>query len=217
MLKLPRQSLKRLATLALASAVLVGCKADEVNLQIDLTQLRSAAAGNDTVVEFEATFTHPRPLNTEQSAQVDDVWSTVGRYLSISDFTRENVDGGLRVTVTAELPVVTSRSAEHAYFLSFTESTSLGGFHRVALETGEDFAALQSALASVNFALDLAEFHPTTLAVTGRSPRLIAPAAIVDDTAHLLYDAELRDTVNIQQSGGAFEDTGAGFFVRMDG
>ena len=216
MRKFPRSGFRHLATLALVSTLLVGCKADEVTLQIDLTTLRSAEAGNAVVAEFQAVFTHPRPLNTEQSAQVDDVWSAVGEYVEVSDFRRESVDGGLRVTVEGEIPVLTTRSAESAYFISLTESASLGGFHRVALETGEDFAALQSALASVNFALDLAEFHPTTLEVTGRSPRLIAPAANVGDTAHLLYDAELEETMNIQQSGGAFDDTGGGFFVRMD-
>lgn len=197
--------------------ILVGCKANDVELRIDLTQLRSAAAGNDVVVPFRAVFTNPRPLNTRQSAQVDDVWSVLGEYLRITDFERENIDGGLRVTVEGEIPVRTTRSANEAWFVSFTESTALGGFHRVALESGERLDALQQQLASVNFALDLAEFHPTTIQITGRSPRVLAPAVTVDDESHLLYDGTLDDRLRIRQSGGAFEQTGPGFFVRMDG
>ena len=207
---------RRVILLAVIATLLVGCKADELELRIDLTQLRSAAAGNDVVVPFKAVFTDSRPLNTRQSAQVDDVWSALKEYVKIKDFERENVDGGLRVTVKGELPVRTTRSADDAWFVSFTESTAFGGFHRVTLESGERFDALQQKLASVNFALDLAEFHPTTIEITGRASRLLAPAATVEGESHLIYDGPLDNPLRIRQSGGAFEHTGPGFLVRMD-
>lgn len=208
---------RRITALAAMAMLLVGCKADELEVRIDLTQLRSAAAGNEVVAPFTVVFTHPRPLNTRQSAQVDDVWSALKEYVRITDFERENVDGGLRVSVDGEVPVRTTRTANDALFVSFTESTAFGGFHRVTLETGERFDALQETLASINFALDLAEFHPTAMEITGRSSRLLAPAATVEGESHLLYDGVLNDSITIRQAGGAFQHTGPGFFVRMDG
>ena len=210
-----RGSAGRAVLLAVVVSLLVGCKADELELQVDLTQLRSAAAGNEVVLPLKAVFTDPQPLNTRQTAQVDDVWSVLTEYMRVTEFNRETVDGGLRVTIETEVPVRTAREADDALFVSFTESTLFGGLHRVTLETGERFAALQEALASVNFALDLEEFHPTTIAITGRSGRLLAPAATVDDESYLVYDQPLDDPLRIRQAGGAFERTAPGFFVRV--
>ncbi|RZU98760.1 hypothetical protein [Spiribacter vilamensis] len=216
MLGILHKGARRVILLAVIATLLVGCKADELELQIDLTQLRSAAAGNEVLLPLKAVFTDPRPLNTRQSAQVDDVWSTLSEYMRVREFKRENVDGGLRVTIESEVPVLTTRNADDALFVSFTESTIFSGLHRVTLESGERFEALQDELASINFALDLAEFHPTTIEITGRSSRLVAPAATVEDESHLLYDGTLDGQLRIRQSGGAFEQTGPGFFVRMD-
>lgn len=216
MLGILYNSARRIILLAAIAMLMMGCKADELELRIDLTQLRSAAAGNEVATPFKAVFTDSRPLNTRQSAQVDDVWSALKEYVKITDFQRENVDGGLRVTVEGEVPVRTTRSADDAWFVSFTESTDFGGFHRVTLESGERFDALQETLASVNFALDLAEFHPTTIEITGRSSRLLAPAAVVEGESHLVYGGALDNQLRIRQSGGAFEHTGPGFFVRME-
>ena len=216
MLGILHKGARRIILLAAIATLLVGCKADELELRIDLTQLRSAAAGNDVAAPFKAVFTDSRPLNTRQSAQVDDVWSALKEYVRITDFERENVDGGLRVTIEGEVPVRTTRNANDAWFVSFTESSAFGGFHRVALESSDRFDELQQRLASINFALELAEFHPTTIEITGRTPRILAPAATVEGESHLLYDGALDNRLRIRQSGGAFEHTGPGFLVRME-
>jgi hypothetical protein len=208
---------RRILLLTALTIALVGCKADEVELSVNSTQLRSALAGNEVVTGFRAVFSHDRALNTRQSAQVDDVWSVLDEYMDISDFSRENVDGGLRVTIEGEIPVRTTRSARDAYYLSLTESRTFNGLHRVNLRTGERFEAMREALAAVNFELDMPAVHPTVTTVTGRSSRILAPSASVADEAHLIYADPLDDSVTFRQAGAAFEQTGPGFFIRLDG
>jgi hypothetical protein len=210
-----RQTIRRSLVLAGITMALVGCRADEVALDVDSTKLRSALAGNDVVAEFHAVFTHDRPLNTRQSAQVDDVWRVLDEYLMISDFSRDTVDGGLRVTIDGEIPIRTSRDARHAYYLSVTESQALDGLYRVNLQTGDRFAAMREALASVNFELDLAAIHPTVTTLTGRASQVLAPAAEAGGETHLIYGRRLDDSLQFRQAGGTFESTGPGFFIRF--
>ncbi|MEX0373308.1 hypothetical protein [Spiribacter roseus] len=217
MLAMIHRSTRRILMLSAVAIALAGCRADEVELTVNSTQLRSALAGNEVVAEFQAVFTHDRPLNTRQSAQVDDVWSVLDEYMDISDFSRENVDGGLKVTIEGEIPVRTSRTARDAYYLSLTESRTFNGLHRVTLQAGEQFEAMREALAAVNFELDMAQYHPTVMTVTGRSSRLIAPSAAVADEAHLVYEDRLDGSVSFRQAGEGFDQTGPGFFIRLDG
>jgi len=205
----------RFALLTALVALLAGCKADEVELQITTTDLRSAAAGNEVLVPFRAVFTHPEPLNTRQSAQVDDIWSVLQEYVEISDFSRDTVDGGLRVVIEGEVPVRTTRNARDAYYLSLTESRNFEGLHRVALETGEQFETLRQQLSAVNFAVDLVAIHPTVTEVSGRASRLMAPAATIEGDSHLIYRARLDGSLRLRQSAGAFEQTGPGFFIAL--
>jgi len=210
----------RLVALLVALGLgLVGCKADQVELQVDATQLRSAAAGNEVAVEFRAVFTDPRPLSTRQSALVDDVWRVVRDVIDTSGFTRESADGGLRVTIEGEIPVRTSPSPDDVYYLSLTESDAFPGMHRVTLQTAEGFEALRQALATVDFELDLAAHHPTVIELSGRAGRLMAPAALIDGDAHLAYsaplEAPLERPLRIRQSGAVIEQTGPGFFIRL--
>jgi len=207
---------RRILLSVVVALALAGCRADEVEVNINTTELRSALAGNDVTVAFHAVFAHERPLNTRESAQVDDVWSALGDFVEMSDFSRETIDGRLRVTIDGEIPVRTSRTARDAYYLSVTESQAFSGLHRVNLRTGERFEALRQALASVNFELDLAAVHPTRTTLTGRAPRVLAPAAGADGEAHLVYHDTLTDNLTFRQAGAAFESTGPGFFIRLE-
>lgn len=138
---LRKWGLGRVAIMGMVAVLLAACKADEVEIDLAIEQLKAVAAGEEVTAEFEAVF------------------SNLGE---LDDFQLERTDLGFEVTVEGELPVLGVDRADHAYYLSVTESASLPGYYRVS-------------------------------------------------------DAPLEDRVRLIQKGGAFDSTGAGFFVRLDG
>ncbi|RZU98745.1 hypothetical protein [Spiribacter vilamensis] len=214
---LRKWKLGRIATMGMVAVLLAGCKADEVEIDLAIEQLKAVAAGEEVTAEFEAVFSNIGELDDEQRAQVGAVEDILTQYMSVDDFELERTDLGFEVTVEGELPVLGVDRADHAYYLSVTESASLPGYHRVSFETGDDFARMEGEMSAINFMLSPDAYHPTKFRLDGRSSSVLAPAAEVNGRSYLLYDAPLEDRVRLIQKGGAFDSTGAGFFVRLDG
>jgi len=213
-----KKGLRNSLVLCVVAIALIGCRADQLLLAIDVKQLRSAAAGNEVVAEFKIIFSHPERLTTEQSAQVDEVWSALKQTIEISDFRRERVDDGLRVTIEGEIPIHTKESAQSAYFISLTESAQQPGFHQVALQTGQEFRALRNALSAVNYAIDLKVFHPTVFALTGQSERLLAPIQAQSTEQEFDFDGPLNGRVRLAEQNsdhGAGGRRPPGFLIRI--
>lgn len=210
------RNLKRALVVGAVAALLVGCKADEVEIELDVDQLNAVAGGNVGMTEFEAVFSNIGELDNEQRAQVNAVRDILEQYMTIDDFELESTDMGFEVIIEGEIPVLDAARADHAYFIAVTESASLPGYHRVALHTGDDFAAMESEMSAINFMLSPDAYHPTKFRVDGQSSSLLAPAAEVDGRSYLLYDAPLDNRVRLVQKDGAFESVGAGFFLRLN-
>ena len=206
---------RRALILGGAAIVLVACKADEVEVDLDVQQLQSAADGAEVMAEFEAVFSNLGELDNEQRAQVDAVRDILEQYMAIDDFELETTDTGFEVTIEGEIPVIDAPRADHAYFIAVSESASLPGYHRVALQTGDDFRAMEGEMSAISFMLSPDAHHPTTFRVDGESSSLLAPAAEVNGRAYLLYDAPLEDRVRLIQKDGPFDRVGAGFFIRL--
>jgi|GEM_PF-611081 len=211
-----RGNLKRIVLVGAVSAVLAGCKADEVEIELDTRQLLAVADGDSVTTEFEAVFSNIGELDNEQRAQVDAVRSILEEYMTIDDFELETTDMGFEVTIEGEIPVLGVDRADDAYYIAVRESPSLPGYHRISLETGDDFGRMEGEMSAINFMLTPDAFHPTKFRVDGQSPSLLAPAAQVDGRSYLLYDAPLEDRLRVVQKGGAFDSVGAGFFLRLD-
>jgi len=197
------------------AVLLVACKADEVEIELDVQQLQAAANGADVMAEFEAVFSNLGQLDNEQRAQVDAVRDILEQYMAIDDFELETTDTGFEVTIEGEIPFVDATRADHAYFIAVSESSSLPGYHRVALQTGDDFTAMEGEMSAISFMLSPDAHHPTKFRVDGESTSLLAPAAEVDGRAYLLYDAPLEDRIRLVQKDGPFDRVGAGFFIRL--
>ena len=196
--------------------MLFACKADEVEIELDVEQLQAAADGTEVMAEFEAEFSNLGELDDEQRAQVDAVRDILEQYMAIDDFELESTDTGFEVTIEGEIPVVDTPRADHAYFIAVDDSSSLSGYHRVSLQTGDDFTAMESKMSAISFMLSPNAYHPTKFRVDGESSRLLAPAAEVDGRAYLLYDAPLDERVRLVQKDGAFDQVGGGFFIRLE-
>lgn len=215
---MPRTLLRYFSRTFIISAILVllvACKADEAEIELDVQQLQAAADGAEVMAEFEAVFSNFGELDNEQRAQVDAVRNILERYMEIDDFELETTDTGFEVTIEGEIPVVNSTRTDHAYFIAVSESSSLPDYHRVALMTGDDFTAMEGEMSAINFMLSPDAYHPTKFRLDGKSSSLLAPAAEVDGRVYLLYDAPLQERVRLTQKDGPFDSIGAGFFIRL--
>lgn len=76
---------RRALILGGTTVLLVACKADEVEIELDVQQLQAATDGADVMAEFEAVFSNLGQLDNEQRAQVDAVRDILEQYMAIDD------------------------------------------------------------------------------------------------------------------------------------
>ena len=196
-------------------ALLFGCKADELEIDLKASNVISVVQGETYNAEFEAVFSSFGVLDDEQRSQIDAIERIIENYVEITDFEIESTDMGFEITVEGELPVTNDKDAAEAYFIHVAESTLFQGYYRAQLMTGTDFARMKSEMEEVNFMLSPDKYHPTQFRVEGQSVDVIAPAAQIEGTGYFMYQGTVDRRLTMNFKGGVFDDVGAGFFFRI--
>lgn len=195
--------------------VFFGCKADELEIDIEAADAVSVLDGETYSAEFEAVFSSIGDLDDEDRAQVESIRKIVNRYLEISDFELEATDMGFEVSVEGEIPVTSSKDSNEPYFVHVSRSTLFDSYYRAQLKTGNAYTEMKNEMEAVNFMLSPEEYHPTQFRLTGESVEVIAPAAQVDGTAYYVFQGTVDRRLTMNFKGGVFDNIGAGFFFRM--
>ncbi|MCF4098067.1 hypothetical protein [Maritalea mediterranea] len=208
--------MKRFLFLSLFAAfVLAGCKADNVQIELQTSDIVDVAQGGATMVEFEAEFSNFGELDDEQRAQVSALESILENYLTLNDFELAHTETGFKVTIEGEITMTSDLNVDDAYFIGVAQSDIVRDATLVQLKTGSDFDRMQREMKAVNFMLAPDAFHPTRFRLRGEAPMdILAPAVQIDGHHYLMWQGTARDRLSLVFSGGAFEEVGAGFFIR---
>lgn len=209
--------ISRILRLALVSVslLLMGCKADEMDISLDIADIALARVGTDGAVGFEAAFSNLGDLDEAQRAQFDQIEAVLSRYMTIDAFVIEPTDTGFGLQIAGEMPLSADPDTATPYFLLVSPSETLDGYSEVEVKTGAGFAAMRGEIMAINFMLAPDAFHPTRIRLTGDGARVIAPGAFVDGTPEPLFAGAVTGRLSMLFKGGVFDDTGALFLIRL--
>jgi hypothetical protein len=203
---------KKICALVVAATLaLTGCKAKTVEMDLSADDVAAAVAGEQVMVDFEATFENVGQLDPEKRAQVTEAENLLRQHMTIEGFELETTQMGFKITISGSLPVAASSDAP--YYIQVANSDTLAGYTRVQLAHGKGFNAMSKAIQRISFMLKPDAFHPTKIKWKGKGRQIIAPGVEVNGTGHLLYSGNDQGRVSLTFKDGVFDKIGAGFFV----
>ncbi len=98
--------MKKLLLCFAAAAMLVGCKAKDVEIRVSTDEIQSAIEGDDTSIRFIARFESFGSLDDEKRGQLDSIQKITEAHLSIDDYNLVSTDSKVTITVEGEIPVI---------------------------------------------------------------------------------------------------------------
>jgi len=203
--------MNRTHSLILSTALLFGCNADQLEVNLKTEELREAATGTAMTTSFEAEFSLVSELDDQQRAELDQMIATVEDFMEIDDIEIQNSDFGITLTVEGQMPVSASEVAA-PYYVSVTESDIFGDMYRVELANGYEFERFQNAMQGINFMLAPNAVQPVKFKVRGEGT-VLAPAVEIDGYTYLFYAGDIERRLTMNFSGGPYENTSGGFLL----
>jgi len=200
-------------TMTFIVAMLVGCKADSLEFKLTSKQIQSVVDGESVAVQFDAEFSLLGELDEDGRADLDRLIAIAEEVIEIEDVELETTALGVKVLIDGSIPMTTDKEEKSPWFLkvsNWDESTK-----RVELATGSNFKFLVGAMESVNFMLSADPYHPVKFKLKAKGAEVVAPAVEIDGVTHLLYRGAVDGRLTMNFSGGAFDDVGAGFLIKL--
>lgn len=206
--------MKQLIGVLLVTFLLIGCKAQEVRVDLTHDDITSAYAGEKVMVPFEATFRLFGDLDDEKRAQIAEIERIVENYVDVEFFETRSATFGTDVVIEGQMMLTREIGDENAWYLSVSESSLGPDFITVQLVTGKSFDQFSREMRNVSFMLAPDAYHPVNFRLRASGAEVVAPAAQVDGHTHLLWHGKVSGRTTLAFSGDPFENTGAGFMIR---
>ena len=207
-------SIIKFISLASAIFLLIGCKADSLEIKLSDEEIKAAIAGETVSSDFEAEFSMLGELDEENKATLDQLLILAEEFLVLEDFEIENGDFGAKILLEGSMPITANAQEESPWYIKV--SPYGGSFYMVQLKTGGNFDRLESAMSDINFLLSADPYHPLKYKYKGPGSSVIAPAVEIGGTTHLYYSEKIENRLTMNFSGGPFDNTGGGFLVSFD-
>ncbi|MDA0360804.1 MAG: hypothetical protein O3A56_05715 [Proteobacteria bacterium] len=196
-----------------ATSLLLGCKADSLEIKLSDKDIQSAIAGKAVAIDFEAEFSMLGELDDENKATLDQLLVLAEEFLSLDDFEIAKGDFGAKVLLEGSIPLTANPGEESPWYVSVSPYDS--EFYIVQLKTGTKFDRLESAMSDINFLLSADPFHPVKYKFKAPGSTVIAPAVEIGGIIHLYYSEKIENRLTMNFSGGPFDSTGGGFLVKF--
>ena len=212
------QSFRTLAIGLTTALLLLGCKADLVEIGVNTKDLKKAVAGDQVAVEFEAEFSLFAEYNDETKGQIKSLEEVVQNYISLDEFDVAVGDYGLTVTIEGEIPLLYApdgkmpKDIKSPWALVISDNQdggSLSGYpYKLTVSTTSRFSAFEGELGNVNFMLSPDEFQPIKfrLKTSGDDQlRIFTGGVEVGGESRVVYESEVSKKVTLTMKGGVYE------------
>ena len=95
-----------------ATSLLLGCKADSLEIKLSDKDIQSAIAGEAVAIDFEAEFSMLGELDDENKATLDQLLVLAEEFLSLDDFEIAKGDFGAKVLLEGSIPLTANPEEE---------------------------------------------------------------------------------------------------------
>ena len=202
---------RRFFVLAFAILSLVGCKPDDILVNLYTTDVDVAADGEVVEIPVTAKFSL---LGEDEDGSLERAVEATQRYLHPeTKFTRSQSDFSETIVVETLIPLGTQKALENYFttnasvaYLELFNNEEIGAYE-ITLYGSKGAASLHQTLQSINFMLgfDLPAGSTVIRVISdSRNEILVAADAVfVSSEPHLYFSTELerRDEVNIEFKG----------------
>ena len=209
--------LTQIIVVSAATVFLFACKADEVEISLDIDDIPSIANGTNSTTTFEAQFSQFGELDDDQKANIKRLEQILDDFMEIDEFELDSRDSKFIVDIEGTIPVTSDGSSTDAFFLHIEPSNIFDGYYKVQIKTGLEFSPMKDQMRNVNIMLAPNRFHPTKFKIKGKGYDIIALGTRVDGEPYLIYRAQnVQKRTNMYFSEGIYEDVGPAVFLKLN-
>jgi len=202
------------------SLLLLGCKAQEVEISIKSSDLRKAISGENVSVEFEAELNLMGENNSETKAQLKEIEKIIEKYISVDEYDVTASDFGLDIKIEGELPLVyllnekMIQTVNSPWAMIISDNRSRGSLSRfsykLTLSSASQFDAFSGELNNINILLSPDRRQPMKLKLkrTGQDQLKIFTGGVeVDGETRVLYETDVEKRISLTMKGGVYDRT----------
>ena len=203
-------------SLCLMPLFLFACRADEVEISLDVDDIPVIAAGTDSMIEFQAEFSQFGELDDNAKSNIDRLEDILDEYVDVEEFEIDSRDSKFIVDIEGSIPVTNNELSTDAFYLHIEPSDLFDGYYKIQIKTGAMFASMKERMRSVNFMLAPERFHPTKFKIKGKGYDIIALGTRVGGEPYLIYKKNnVQRRTTLYFSEGIYEDIGPAVFVKL--
>jgi hypothetical protein len=194
---------------------LAGCQAEDIEIEMNASDLLAAFSGTDQSLEFEATVGEKyTKVDDEKRTTIKQISQGLTEFFPDADIEIDISNDGYEIEIEGSIAVSRTAPATGApYFVKVAEGP-LPESILVTLEPSQTFASFKAELSDINVMLSPDEFQGAEFKVDGAGEKILVFGAYVEGRPTTVAAHELgSQDVRLEVSDGIWKKTAAGFLL----
>jgi len=210
--------------------LLVGCKADLIEIAIKSNEIKDVLNGETLDIEFETNFSLMAEFDDQTKMELERIEVIASKYATIEDFdVTENEYFGLDIAIEGELPLLysadgsipTSISSPWVLLISDNKHQGVLSEFQYKLEfiTTSSYGAFDGELQNVNFMLTADKYQPVKFKLRNKDSsnfRIFTGAVEGDGQSHATLETDVLDKISLTMKEGIYNKTNQVIFFNIE-
>ena len=197
--------------------LLVGCKADEIELRISTKELLEVLQGGAEDIRFQAEFTLLAEYDDELKATITQIDRIANRHVEIEEFDVTSSDFGLKIELEGTIPLLFvgensgQISSKSPWVVAVANNPTRGTLktfpHVLIFSASTSLQPFLAELQGVNFMLTPDKFQPVKFRLRNNadtSLRIFTAGVEVDNETRVVYESTVDGRTSLTMKGGVY-------------
>ena len=210
--------------------LLVGCKADLIEIAIKSNEIKDALNGETLDIEFETNFNLMAELDDQTKMELEKMEVIASKYATIEDFDlTENEYFGLDIAIEGELPLLYSADGSIPTSISspwvlLISDNDVGGVlspfkYKLEFIITPSYSAFDGELQNVNFMLTADKYQPVKFKLRNKDSsnfRIFTGAVEGEGQSHATLETDVLDKISLTMKEGIYNKTNQVIFFNIE-
>jgi hypothetical protein len=210
--------------------LLVGCKADLIEIAIKSNEIKDVLNGETLDIEFETNFSLMAELDDQTKMELERIEVIASKYATIEDFdVTENEYFGLDIAIEGELPLLYSAdgsiptSISSPWVLLISDNKHQGVLsefqYKLEFTTTPSYDAFDGELQNINMLLTADKYQPVKFKLRNKDSsnfRIFTGAVEGDGQSHATLETDVLDKISLTMKEGIYNKTNQVIFFNIE-
>ena len=207
------------------SILLLGCKAEEIELRLSTKEIAQVIKNNPQEVRFQAEFSLLAEYDEEVKRTIKRVQEISEKYIEIEEFDVTQGNFGLKIEVEGLIPFVGPKSTATTspWILKIQQNSEqgvLGKFsHKLIFGPSSTLDSYLAEVQAVNLMLSPARYQPVKFKIrnkSGHTLKILTGGVEIEGESKALLETSVGDRISLSMNGGIYDKTSAVIYINME-